>query len=216
MKVASLVTSEPKRDHERPVDGVGPGRYARGLRGGTSGMRRLSLVLVLSIAPIGCAATTADRSASRDPETVRAVAEALLEEGDRLVVEARPGDSLNRAIRAYQAAIDADPLLFHGHLKLAYCYYLTHQPELEQAEYRKALAVNPRSVDAWERLGHARLSQDDLDGARSAYEEALELDPTHGVVLYNLGLVEGDLGHVDRARELFERARRAASRRPPR
>lgn len=218
MKLPSLVASEPKKVHKDLVDGVGPRRYARRLPGGNSGMRRLSLVLVLAVAPtfgpMGCVSAPTERS--RDPETVRVLAEDLLDEGDGLVSEARPGDSLDRAIRAYQSALEADPLLFQAHLRLARCYYLTRQFELEQGEYRKALAVNPHSVEAWEHLGHARLSQDDLEGARSAYEEVLRLAPTHGVVLYNLALVESDLGHLDRARELFDRARRSAKRRSPR
>lgn len=203
---------EPKRSAHR----VGGGGYPRRLVGGDA-VRRLALGLALvgSLAVAGCAAGPGAATPA-DVEEARARAEALLDQGDLRLAEAQRGRSIEPALRAYQAALDADPLLFQAHLRLAQCYYLTRQVELEEAEYLKALAVNPRSAEAWERLGHARLSQDDLEGARAAYEAVLRLEPGHGVVLYNLGLVEADLGRSARAHELFERARRSAARSTPR
>lgn len=186
---------------------------------------RMPIALVLGLACAGSAGcvgpgpehvTTRERG-EVDVVRARAEAEARMAEGDRLLraAQQRPGARLDRAIQAYQAALRLDPLLADAHLRLATCFYLAQEHELEQAQYLKCLAIHPRHVVAWQRLGHARLALDDLQGAREAYERVLALDPTDEVVLFNLHLVEADLGHDDRARELLERVHELARERRP-
>lgn len=183
---------------------------------------RLSIALVLGLASLaGCVGPGPGHVVTEDGRELdvvdaRAEAEARLAAGDQLLRQAkRTGGRLDPAIRAYQDALRLDPLLADGHLRLATCYYLAQEHELEQSEYRKCLAINPRHVEAWQRLGHSRLALDDLQGAREAYERVLALDPTDEVVLFNLHLVEGDLGHDERARELLEQVHELARERRP-
>ncbi len=188
---------------------------------------RLPIALVLGLASVssfGCASADpqpagtqeSQASAAIDVVGARADAERQLADGDRLLREARrTGGRLDAAIQAYQGALRLDPLLADAHLRLATCYYLAQEHELEQSEYRKCLAINPRHVEAWQRLGHARLALDDLVGAREAYERVLALEPTDEVVLFNLHLVEADLGHGARARELLEQVHAIARERRP-
>lgn len=172
---------------------------------------RQRLVLLLGLAAIGCLSgcVAAPDPAPRPPEDVvsrRSRAEALLAKGDaRLAQAQRSRGSIEPAIQTYQEALRADPLLAAAHLRLARCYYLTQEHDLEQSEYAKCLALSPSSVQAWERLGHARLALDDLLGAREAYDKVLTLDPFQETVLFNLHLVELDLGNTDRASELLQR-----------
>lgn len=178
---------------------------------------RLGLALLLGLAATGCAGTPIP--APRQPDDVvsrRARAEALLVHGDRrLEVALRSRGSIESAVRAYQDALRCDPFLATAHLRLARCYYLTQEHDLEQSEYAKCLALSPNSVQAWERLGHARLALDDLVGARDAYDKVLGLDPFHEAVLFNLHLVELDLGNADRANELLARVHLLARGRHP-
>ncbi len=181
----------------------------------------IALVLGLAATAAGCSGTAPERpgagaSGALDVVDRRARAEERLADGDRLLREARRTNGpLGPAIRTYQSALRLDPLLADAHLRLATCYYLAQEPALEESEYRKCLAINPRHVEAWERLGHSRLALDDLHGAREAYEAVLVLEPTDEVVLFNLHLVEGDLGHDDRARELLEQVHELARERRP-
>lgn len=183
---------------------------------------RMPVALVLGLASASCMGCVAEGSGAHargrelDVVDVRARAEARLVEGDRLLAEAqRAGSALDPAVRAYQSALRMDPLLAEGHLRLATCYYLAQEHELELSEYRKCLAINPRHVEAWQRLGHAKLALDDLHGARDAYEHVLALDPTDEAVLFNLHLVEADLGHDERARQLLEQVHEIARERRP-
>lgn len=179
---------------------------------------RTPVALVLGLASVGCmgCVLAGPRAEARGPEATRARAEARLAEGDRLLAEAQRGrSSLDPAIRAYQSALRLDPLLADAHLRLATCYYLAQEHELELAEYRKCLAINPGHAEAWKRLGHARLALDDLQGAREAYMRVLALRPRDEAVLYNLHLVEADLGHDERARELLEQVHEIARERRP-
>lgn len=182
---------------------------------------RLRLVLLLGLAAIGCmsgcvAAPGPAPQQANDLESARSRAEALLSTGDaRLAHALRSRGSIEPAIQTYQEALRADPLLAAAHLRLARCYYLTQEHDLEQSEYAKCLALSPNSVQAWERLGHARLALDDLVGAREAYDKVLALDPFHEAVLFNLHLVELDLGNADRANELLFRVHVIARDRRP-
>lgn len=176
---------------------------------------RLRLALLLGLAATGCAAPSPAR-APDDIVASRSRAEALLEDGDdRLDAAQRSGGSIEPAIRAYQEALRTDPLLATAHLRLARCYYLTQEHDLEQSEYAKCLALSPNSVQAWERLGHSRLALDDLQGARAAYDKVLALDPWNEDVLFNLHLVELDLGNSGRANELLERVQVLSRERRP-
>lgn len=176
----------------------------------------LGLGLTGCAAPAGGGRDAADGGRERDVVDIRLEAQSRLAQGDRRLREAqRSAGRLDHAIRAYQAALRLDPLLAEAHLRLATCYYLAQEHELEQSEYLKCLAVNARHVEAWQRLGHARLALDDLVGAREAYEQVLQLDPGDEVVLFNLHLVEADLGHDDRARQLLDQVHELARQRRP-
>ncbi|MBX3471418.1 MAG: tetratricopeptide repeat protein [Planctomycetes bacterium] len=185
---------------------------------------RLRIALMLGLVTgglAGCAGpeaapVRAEDGRMLDPLEARREAAVRVARGDRLLREARrTGGRLDPAIRAYQSALVLDPLLAEAHLRLAHCYYLAREPELERSEYLKCLAIHPGHLEALERLGHARLAQDDLLGAREAYEKVLAIDPRHEVVLFNLHFVEADLGHDARARALLEQVHDLARERRP-
>jgi tetratricopeptide (TPR) repeat protein len=183
-------------------------------------MRRSLIGVALSLwVTAGCATPPAAESpgiAGRhddDPVAVRREAEGSMSRGEHLLSRARRGGRVDaalvtRAVATFHEALARDPLLFQAHLRLASCYYLLQQHELEETEYLKCLAVNPRCLEALENLGHCRLAVDDLLGAREAYERALALQPAaeQDVILFNLYLVERDLGdRPARVSELYER-----------
>src|SRR5262249_45018585 len=57
------------------------------------------------------------------------------------------------------------------------------------AAYRKALALNPESVEAHFCLGYALRNHGDLPAARGAFEKAIALKPAYAEAHCNLGLV---------------------------
>lgn len=62
------------------------------------------------------------------------------------------------------------------------------------------------TAQAWNALGNARLEAGDRDGARAAFERALELDPGYSRPLSNLALVAAEGGALAEAEELLRRA----------
>lgn len=150
----------------------------------------------------GC--TSGPRS-SEDPPPVslsaKEASEAAYVAGLEFALEGRHAE----ALVLFHQAVAQDPLQAEAHYRSGLCYYHLGEYELEAAEYRKALAIRPQMGKAWRALALSCLSADDLQGARTAYREALVLEPRNATVVYNLGLVEADLGQTEEARRLFER-----------
>lgn len=134
-----------------------------------------------------------------------ALAQVLIDQGELLASSGRHAE----AIQAFRLALQQDPLLEKAHYKLGECYYELGEYELEITEYRKCLAVNPKYLPALLNLGHAYVSRDHLEEAQRYYRLYLDLDPTHPAVLYNLSLVELDLGNDEVSQGLLDRARAA-------
>jgi tetratricopeptide (TPR) repeat protein len=52
---------------------------------------------------------------------------------------------------------------------------------------RQLIEAQPKSLDAWNRLGKALLELGDIPGARDAFAESLRMDPTNVIALKNAG-----------------------------
>jgi tetratricopeptide (TPR) repeat protein len=86
---------------------------------------------------------------------------------------------------------------------------LSDQRRLEEATALLHRYVDrvPDSSQGWTALGVAYLRKDDTEGARSAFERALEIDPENAYALRNMGALLGRLSPQD-ALPFFERAAR--------
>lgn len=146
----------------------------------------------------GCVSAPAEPAPAPSPKDE---AQAAYLHGLELGLEGRHAAALAK----FQQAASQDPLRGDAHYRAGLCYYQLGEYELEAAEYRKALAINPNHTKVWRALALSCVSSDDLDGARRAYRQALVLEPSDARVRYNLALVEADLGQTDEARRLFER-----------
>ncbi len=61
-------------------------------------------------------------------------------------------------------------------VELGKFYYLNQKYDQAVEEYRKAVELDPRNADARYNLGIALETINDLEGAREAFEQLLELD----------------------------------------
>ncbi|MGA2864291.1 MAG: tetratricopeptide repeat protein [Verrucomicrobiota bacterium] len=77
----------------------------------------------------------------------------------------------------------------YSHARAAYVLEVSGDPERAIAEYRKALQINPRSVQAHQRLGFLlfHLKHQFKEGLAHT-TEALRLDPADGCAHYDLGM----------------------------
>jgi len=184
-------------------------------------MRRLALALAYLLAATGAA------HASEESEALSARAQVAFERGDtaegmRLfdaAVAADPNDALavyQRGVaqakqkRGAEAAADFEkalalrPDLDAAALELGILRVEEGRPEeaeplLQQAERNPSLAGQANFF-----LGIARLRQDDLGGARTAFEKARAADPKlESTCRYYLGVIEYRQGNAGAAREHF-------------
>lgn len=64
-------------------------------------------------------------------------------------------------------------------VELGKFYYLNQKYDQAVEEYRKAVDMDPRNADARYNLGIALETINDLEGAREAFEQVLEIDPDY-------------------------------------
>jgi len=78
------------------------------------------------------------------------------------------------------------------------CLY-KDQDKLEEAEaeYLKAIEVDPDLADAHHNLGVLYKDQDKLEEAEAAWKKAIEVDPDHAAAHYNLGVHQGKLEEAE-------------------
>ena len=89
----------------------------------------------------------------------------------------------------------------------AFGVWLAGQGILEPAQeyFRAALDMNRADPEIWNNLGMVQLRLDD-GGAKSSFEKAISLDPTHARAHYNLGMSLDDEGNYDGAIQEYTRA----------
>ena len=112
--------------------------------------------------------------------------------------EERP-ETIPKAIRAYQQAIELNPRALGAFINLGTIYY--HQGAFPEAKesYCAALALNPSSALVHFNLGNLLEEQGHLDAAPNHYEEAIRLDPAYPDPRFNLALVFEQLGRHGKA-----------------
>ncbi|HSO23298.1 MAG TPA: tetratricopeptide repeat protein, partial [Chondromyces sp.] len=68
----------------------------------------------------------------------------------------------------------------------------------------RVVAAIPGSFDGWNALAMACVRQGDLDAAIAAWERARQINPDAVELLFNLGLVHAQAGHLVEAIGSFE------------
>jgi Flp pilus assembly protein TadD len=71
---------------------------------------------------------------------------------------------------------------------------------------RRAIALNPRSVEAYEQLGVSALKLGSLEEAVESLEKAVSLDPKDKEALNRLGVAYARAGKAGEAQAAFEKA----------
>ena len=91
------------------------------------------------------------------------------------------------------------------HGQLADALHITQKPLEAMNHYRIAIDMKPKNEAIWSNnLGDVLRVNNDLTGAATAYEHALELNKDYVDALYSLGLTYSSLCRYDEAREKYE------------
>ena len=91
------------------------------------------------------------------------------------------------------------------HRNLGAMYYLDGFPDKAEAEYRKALALNPREEMAHNNLGLIYMNRNMFKEAEEEYRKELEINPFYDNACFNLGLLYYKEGKLIEAAELWQR-----------
>jgi tetratricopeptide (TPR) repeat protein len=97
-----------------------------------------------------------------------------------------------------------------GHANLGWKFLLNGRPQAAMAAYREALRHHPDLANAYVGMGITLKSLGNIDHAKQAIQQALELNPHLSSALVHLGYLyaDGHVGHSDlqTARRLFAQA----------
>jgi tetratricopeptide (TPR) repeat protein len=121
---------------------------------------------------------------------------------DQQVVDSEVRERLAELVLAVRASpADAD-----AREKLARSYQANGLPDLAEATYAQALALDPRRPHAWYLRGVALADLGDLEGACAAEARAAELAPDSALPRWRRGLWLLDLGRLEEARDELDEA----------
>ncbi len=129
-----------------------------------------------------------EEAVRRDPDYARAhalLAIIYLAEFD-LGFNTQP-DAIDRMGRAAKRAVTLDTMDAESHTSLAEYYFRTHQPDLFEAEAKKALALNPNFARGLIVLSHRRgqlFGRERLMAAEADMRRGMRLDPNHPIFAY--------------------------------
>lgn len=113
---------------------------------------------------------------------------------------------LEKAVEAYQAAVDLYPEFIHGYFSLAVAYGKMGRFDLEAEHYLAALQIEPAYESACYNLGVLRMKRGDTAGAISAFQKALEINPELVKCYVSLSAAHQARGETDPAIEAARKA----------
>jgi TolB-like protein/Tfp pilus assembly protein PilF len=133
----------------------------------------------------------------------------------RLHWRRRTPASLTRAVELFREALDLDPGFARAWSGLADTYLLQadygalqldQAVQLAEPAIVRALALDPRSGEAWASLGLLRMSVGQFDAAQGNLDQAMELDPRYEMAPTWLARVYAAQGRFVEQRQTLERA----------
>jgi tetratricopeptide (TPR) repeat protein len=107
--------------------------------------------------------------------------------------------------QACERAVSLDNKLSAGHLCLGIVYNGTGQYEEAARELRDALAMDPRSDDAYRELARAYEGLGRLEAAEQTYQKAIALRPQYWANYNGLGIFYASQGRYEQALPMFRR-----------
>ncbi|HEY2090424.1 MAG TPA: sulfatase-like hydrolase/transferase [Thermoanaerobaculia bacterium] len=134
------------------------------------------------------------RLASKDPDLLNAYGVALLNAG-------RPDD----AARQFESILKIDPNDAPALQNLGILSLQRGNVESAQSYLSRALSLNPKLPLALNTMGVVYARNNDLQGAVDMWNRAVEIDPRQYDALFNIALVERQLGHTEESKKALAR-----------
>ena len=100
--------------------------------------------------------------------------------------------SLNQALAAFSAAVDADPKFVEARINAGLLTLNFRKYDMAKEMFSKALEIQPKNYTAIIGLGVAMRGLNDLDGAEKQYKLAEQVNPSAGAAYFNMGVLYKD------------------------
>jgi len=112
----------------------------------------------------------------------------------------------DKAIEAYQKAIEINPNNAWAYNNMGLCFY--HKKEYDKAieAYQKAIELDPNYARAYNNMGLCFYHKKEYDKAIEAYQKAIELDPNYAKAYNNMGLCFYHKKEYDKAIKAYQKA----------
>jgi Flp pilus assembly protein TadD len=123
----------------------------------------------------------------------------LLDEAQRDIDQ----QQFETAIAPLQKVLGEQPDFAYGHFQLAYVYTALKKTKEAQAEYERAVALDPKMSAAYVNLGMLLLDAHEDAAAVVPLRKAVELLPSASRPRFLLGVAEERAGHLAEAADLF-------------
>ena len=150
-----------------------------------------TLVFLAALAAFGCSLRTPAASEYESPFYAKYL---------------NTGTALDAQISRTLEALRANPESAQLHNDLGALLVQKGFPKDAEREFERAINLDGRYYQAWYNLGLVRAARGDEGGARRAYRATIHHKPGHPPALFQLGLIEEELQHIDRAVELYAKA----------
>ncbi len=105
--------------------------------------------------------------------------------------------AFDKAIDAYDNGIEVDSSYDMSYWNKSHCHWLAGAYEDAEKEARKAIELNPATVEAWLNLGAAVVKQGRKEEAVECWEKALEINPDFVFAWNNIGNALRDMGRLE-------------------
>jgi arylsulfatase A-like enzyme/tetratricopeptide (TPR) repeat protein len=134
------------------------------------------------------------RRASKDPDLLNAYGVALLNAG-------RPDDAAHQ----FESILTIDPNDAPALQNLGILSLQRGNAESAQSYLSRALTLNPKLPLALNTMGVVYARNNDLQGAVDMWNRAVDVDPRQYDALFNIALVERQLGHAEESKKALTR-----------
>eukprot|EP00211_Chloroparvula_japonica_P006992 CAMPEP_0119121794 /NCGR_PEP_ID=MMETSP1310-20130426/2255_1 /TAXON_ID=464262 /ORGANISM="Genus nov. species nov., Strain RCC2339" /LENGTH=420 /DNA_ID=CAMNT_0007111373 /DNA_START=40 /DNA_END=1299 /DNA_ORIENTATION=- len=114
-----------------------------------------------------------------------------------------------RVVSMYEEAARIDPGDAEIHSVLGILYNLTRDYEKAEIAFKRALELDPKNYNLWNRLGATQANSPNINGSKEAlhaYRKALELKPTYTRAWVNMGISYANLAMYDLSAKYYLKA----------
>lgn len=130
-------------------------------------------------------------------------------EGEQLVIRALSSGARNdqdAQLEALNALVALHPKDERSHMRLANFYNGQADFESASVHFGHAVAINPQMPAAYNSLGYAKRFNDDLDGAKAAFEKYIELIPDEANPYDSYAELLMEMGDYDESIKGYQKA----------